>query len=291
MLIQERMEIRVSLSGAFELSRNGESLDIATPAQRVLAFLALHEEPVRRNHVAGVLWLDSNEERAAGSLRSALWRIRQVGESIVESGPRGLRLSPAVGVDVRETAAWARRVVDAGRPLDDGDVREGFAAGELLADWYDDWVLLERERLRQLRLHALEVLSQRLVAIGRYAEAMEVALAALRSEPLRESAHRAVIAVHLAEGNPSEALRQYRIYRELLRDQLGLEPSALMRGLVNAFDMSVTIPARRGLSEVQGPLHGDEGPDQDHGEPRDFHGPSRLARSEHGVRQHLVREG
>jgi DNA-binding SARP family transcriptional activator len=240
MLAPRRSDIRVSLSGAFELSRNGESIDLATPAQRVLAFLALHEQPVRRNHVAGVLWLDSNEERAAGSLRSALWRIRQCGESIVESTQRGLRLSPDVGVDVRETIAWARRLGDAQHAIDDADVRLAFAGGELLADWYDDWVLLERERLRQLRLHALEVLSQRLVVAGRFAEAMEVALVALRSEPLRESAHRAVISVHLAEGNPSEALRQFRRYRELLRTQLGLDPSALMRALVNALDVPVT---------------------------------------------------
>lgn len=240
MLSSGRSDIRVSLSGAFELSRDGQSIDLATPAQRLLAFLALHEQPVRRNHVAGVLWLDSNEERAAGSLRSALWRIRQCGESIVESTQRGLRLSPAVGVDVREMISWARRVGDGSHPIDADDVRTAFTGGELLADWYDDWVLLERERLRQLRLHALEVLSQRLVAAGRYAEAMEVALTALRSEPLRESAHRAVISVHLAEGNRSEALRQYRTCRELLRAQLDVEPSALMTKLVNALDVPVT---------------------------------------------------
>lgn len=230
----------MSLSGAFELSRNGESIDLATPAQRVLAFLALHEQPVRRDHVAGVLWLDSSEERAAGSLRSALWRIRQCGESIVEATQRGLRLSSTVCVDVREAIAWARRVGDAASPIEDADVREAFAGGELLADWYDDWVLLERERLRQLRLHALEVLTKRLITAGRCAEAMEVGLAALRSEPLRESAQRAVISVHLAEGNRSEALRQYRSYCELLRGQLGLEPSALMTGLIKALDVPVT---------------------------------------------------
>jgi DNA-binding SARP family transcriptional activator len=239
-LVTQRPEIRVSLSGAFELRRNGESVDIATPAQRVLAFLALHEQPVHRNHVAGVLWLDSNEERAAGSLRSALWRIRQCGESIVESTQRGLRLSPHVGVDIRETVAWARRLGDGTHTIDHEDVQLAFTGGDLLADWYDDWVLLERERLRQLRLHALELLSQRLVMAGRFGEAMEVALVALRSESLRESAHRAVISVHLAEGNPSEALRQYRQYRELLRAQLGLEPSALMKGLVHALDVPVT---------------------------------------------------
>lgn len=240
-LVPQPTGIRVSLSGAFELSRNGESIELATPAQRVLAFLALHEQPVRRNHVAGVLWLDSNEERAAGSLRSALWRIRQCGGEIVESTQRGLRLSAAVGVDVRDTIAWARRVGDRTHAVADDDMLRAFGGGELLADWYDDWVLLERERLRQLRLHALEVLTGRLVTVGRYGDALEVALVALRSEPLRESAHRAVISVHLAEGNRSEALRQFGTYRDLVRSQLGVEPSPLMTGLVDALDVSVTV--------------------------------------------------
>jgi DNA-binding SARP family transcriptional activator len=245
-LVPRRAEIRVSLSGAFGLSTDGESIDLAVPAQRVLALLALQDHAIDRSHVAAVLWRGSSPERAAGSLRSALWRIRQSGESIVEITNRGLRLSTTVCVDVRQTISWARRVGDATHSIGDDDVREAFDGGELLSDWDDDWVVVERERLRQLRLHSLEVLSQRLASVGRYGDAIEVALAALRNEPLRESAHRAVVSVHLAEGNPSEALRQYRRYRELLRAELGLEPSPLIKELVGVLEHR----ARRHLSEV-----------------------------------------
>src|SRR5262249_3418614 len=93
---------------------------------------------------------------------------------------------------------------------------------ELLPDWYDDWVLLERERLRELRLHALEALALRLAALGRFAEAVEAGLAAVRSEPLRESAHRVLIRLHLAEGNRHRALCQYREYTRLMRLDLNL---------------------------------------------------------------------
>jgi DNA-binding SARP family transcriptional activator len=72
--------------------------------------------------------------------------------------------------------------------------------GELLPDWYDDWVALERERFRELRIHAFEALSARLISAERFGEAMDIALAAVRCEPLRESTHRAVISVHLARG-------------------------------------------------------------------------------------------
>jgi DNA-binding SARP family transcriptional activator len=233
-LVPRRTEIRVFLSGAFGLSTDGATIDISVPAQRLLAFLALRDDAVDRSHVASVLWRGSSPERAAGSLRSALWRTRRSGELIVEVTSRGLRLSPAVWVDVRETVAWARRVGDESRAIEDEDIRRALDGGELLPDWEDDWVIVERERLRQLRLHSLEVLSRRLVSAGRYADAIEVGLAALRHEPLRESAHRALISVHLAEGNPSEALRQYRRFRELLRAELGLEPSPLIKELVGA---------------------------------------------------------
>jgi DNA-binding SARP family transcriptional activator len=217
MPIEKRTEVRLSLAGAFELSRDGRAIDVALPAQRVLAFLALNERPVERGHLASVLWLDSNIEHAAGSLRSALWRIRQQDPSLVDISQRTLRLAADVRVDAREMVGWARRVCDSTRPLEERDIHETFAAGELLASWDDDWVRLERERLRQLRLHAIEILSHRLASVGSYVDALEVALVAMRSEPLRESAHRAVISVHLAEGNTSEALRHFRTYRDLLR--------------------------------------------------------------------------
>jgi DNA-binding SARP family transcriptional activator len=92
--------IRVSLSGAFGLNTNGESIDVSVPAQRLLAFLALRDHAVDRSHVAAVLWRSASPERAAGSLRSALWRIRRCGDFLVEMTSRGLRLSPAVWVDV-----------------------------------------------------------------------------------------------------------------------------------------------------------------------------------------------
>lgn len=236
-------DFRVSLAGAFELSRDGRSIDIATPAKRVLAFLALNERAVHRAQIASILWLDSNEERAAGSLRSALWRIRQYGDELVETTQNCLRIAAAVRVDIRDAIEWSRRVCDASSAIADADVREAGTINELLPNWCDEWVVIERERLRQMRFHALETLVQRLVAVERYGDAMDVALTSLRGEPLRESAHRAVIAVHIAEGNLSEALRHYRGYRDLLWSQLGVEPSHLIKRMVNAIDSTALSSA------------------------------------------------
>jgi DNA-binding SARP family transcriptional activator len=73
------------LVDGFELGLAGRRLELALPAQRLLAFLALHDQPLLRRDVAGVLWLDSSDEHAAGSLRSALWRVRRLDVPLVEA--------------------------------------------------------------------------------------------------------------------------------------------------------------------------------------------------------------
>jgi DNA-binding SARP family transcriptional activator len=105
-------------------------------------------------------------------------------------------------------------------------------SADLLPDWYDDWVLLEAEDWRQLRLHALEALAGRLIALGRWGEAANAAGAAVRAEPLRESARAALIQAHLAVGNQSEAVREFTRYRTLLDAELGLAPTPRLHELL-----------------------------------------------------------
>jgi DNA-binding SARP family transcriptional activator len=220
----------LTLLGAFELRVEGEPFELPLNGRRVLAFLALNGHALMRSFVAGSLWLDTTDTRAAASLRSALWRLNRT-HRLVEADGERLRLGGEVTVDVTAAVDQALQVVDpekAGcpRPI------ELLLRGELLPDWYDDWVAVERERLRQLRVHALESLCDRLTAAARYAEATEAALEATQAEPLRESAHRALVRVHLAEGNHNEAIRQYERYRRMLADELGLDPSPQMEALV-----------------------------------------------------------
>jgi DNA-binding SARP family transcriptional activator len=222
---------RLDLLDGFELRCAGVPVPLPMSAQRVLAFVALHDHPVLRTYVAGKLWLESPEDHATSSLRSALWRLRKSGYDLLEATGHKLRLRPDVAVDVREVATWALQVL-AGRASQANGPGGVPLLGELLPDRYEDWVLLERERLRELRAHALEALSERLRTEGRFGEAMEAAQAVVRLDPLRESAHRLLIRVHLSEGNYCEVVRHYSLYRRLLRDELGLEPSTLMLELV-----------------------------------------------------------
>lgn len=228
----QRADVR--LLGRFRLRAGSGEVALPPAAQRMIAFLALREHPPLRPHVAGQLWPESSEEQALASLRSTLWRLRRLGCPVVEAHAGHVRLVDGVGVDVDGVVARARRILDDSATLADGDDDPSRLGGELLPGWWEDWIVLDRERLRQLRLHALERLAGRLADASRFSPALDAALLAVDCEPLRESAHRAVITVHLAEGNYSEARRVHDAYRELLWRELGVRPSRHMEQLLAA---------------------------------------------------------
>ena len=211
--------------------------------QRLVAFLGVSRQPPR-TAIAGLLWPDVPEVRAQGSLRSALWRLHKIAPGLIGACRETLSLANGVQVDVRELTCWAQRVSDPAANVEDLAATQLRLRGELLPGWYDDWVLLERERLRQLRMHALEAMADRLMAAGRCGDAVQAAYVAMQAEPLRESAHRTLIRVHLAEGNLIEAVHAYESFRALLADELGVAPSQLMRDLVNGLPVSGLPPVR-----------------------------------------------
>jgi DNA-binding SARP family transcriptional activator len=225
-------QIGLELMSGFALVHRRRPVTLPLTVQRVIAFVALRERPTLRLHVAGTLWMDLPERRALANLRSALWRLRQPGIDIVVASGLYLSLRPDVRVDVRELTTQSRAMLGRDARPETAAFGHVLAAGDLLPDWYDDWVLVERERLRQLRLHALEKASADLAAESRFGEAIEAALAAIADEPLRESAHRQLISVYLAEGNRIEAVRQFDQYARLVREELGLAPAAEIRGLL-----------------------------------------------------------
>ncbi len=223
--------IRLELLGGFSLVCDGDQVMLPCNARRVVAYLALQRRPLSRLTVASSLWLDAPEDRAGSNLRTALWRIREMAGSVVNVQGPAIALVGLVDVDVHELVT-ASHVLMRGGDTNVDEFDPDLFARELLPDWDEEWLQLERERVRQLRMHALERISVLLSRLGRHCEAIEVGLAALEAEPLRESAQRAVIEAHLAEGNRSEAIRLYRSYRQLLADALGVEPSIELRTLV-----------------------------------------------------------
>jgi DNA-binding SARP family transcriptional activator len=223
---------RICLLGGFEFSRMGEPVQLPMSAQKLVAFLALRRRPVTRLHVAGVLWLDSSQHHASANLRSVIWRLHQCDQRVICATNTHVWLDLDVSVDVREMEAIGSRLSGDAVPVADSDVEAACMCGDLLPDWYDEWIGVERERLRSLRLHTLELMSERLALQGQFRRAVETGLAAVSAEPLRESARRALIRAHLSEGNRAQAYREFQLYSELVRRELDLEPSAELEALV-----------------------------------------------------------
>jgi DNA-binding SARP family transcriptional activator len=154
-----------------------------------------------------------------------VWKANTAADGLVEGDTETIRLCENVEVDVGVVQTAARELLERSRPTD-CSISAHIFAEEMLLGWDDDWALFERERIKQLCLHALEALSVLHLEAGAAAAAIDAALLAVRLEPLRESAHRAISRAHLEEGNMAQAVRQFERYRELLHRELGLPPSA-----------------------------------------------------------------
>ena len=221
-------------------------VELPLGAQRLVSYLALEDAWVTRVHAAEMLWPDSRRHQATANFRTALWRVRgQVGDGVVWTEPGRLTLANTVAVDVQDVAKEARALISApvghGAELPDVNAETvSRLSMRLLPGWYDDWVVLEQERWDQLRLHALEAAAEVLLCRGKHMLALEAGLVAARSELFRESAHRVIIRVYLAEGNWGAAMQHYQDYRRKLRRELNLAPTTTMDKLIHPLIASHT---------------------------------------------------
>jgi DNA-binding SARP family transcriptional activator len=237
---------RLRLLGSFRLDVDGDVLAVPRGGQRLLALLCLHGRSGRRR-VSGLLWPETTTAQALTNLRHVLWRLQRLStRPLVLGQGSDVLLEPSVSSDVAGLLHESWPVLERRAPSACTDLLRADAA-DLLADWDDEWLVADRERLRQLRLHLLEQWADLLAEQGRYGLAMEAALAALRTDDLRESAHRAVIRVHLAEGNLSEARRAFMLCRRVLRSQVGVDPSPQTRELVSTAGSAAVLQRWRSL--------------------------------------------
>jgi DNA-binding SARP family transcriptional activator len=220
--------LSLRLLGGFAVEGSNGNIVLPISAQRVVAYLALQDRPVHRRRLAGVLWPDTTDARAGANLRSALWRARK-SAPLIGDDHSSLALMPDVDVDARRLRDRAEDAMLAWVRGTSGGVAFDL---ELLPDWYEDWVVAERERFRQIVLRGFTALVPRLVSRGRPEEAIDIGLHAVRLEPLSETSHQALIAAYLAAGDRAGALRQYYEHEALLHDELGLAPSDATIALV-----------------------------------------------------------
>lgn len=222
--------IRVALIDGFDV-HGVQPGRLTTPAKRVLAFLAVCERPRPREYVAFSLWPGATEDRAAASFRNAICKIRDHTPRLLTCDTKVIGLAPDVAVDYHELRASAYALGEL--PADSTVHRLVDAySKDLLPEWYDGWIAIARARWLELRLHALDALTDRLIVEGRYMAAMDAAVAAVAIEPIRETSRRTLIRAYIAEGNMARAICEFERFRMLLRRDLDVEPSPELRHLV-----------------------------------------------------------
>lgn len=222
----EPLEIHV-LAG-FRLVVGDREMLLPANSQRVLAYLAICApagQAQHRHEVAERLWIDEPRQRAQTILRTAIWRIRQANPRFLVAERQLIQLGPMVDIDLHRSMLQAERLLsgDQGPALEDAILPH--LTSDLLPGWDDDWLLLERERIHQIRIHALEGLAQRLCRRGQVVPALNAAYSAIESEPLRESARAVLVELHMAQGNLVEARKQVEAYSKLLWLEMRLRPS------------------------------------------------------------------
>jgi DNA-binding SARP family transcriptional activator len=258
--------LRIKLFGSLELERDGQPLPrfASRKSGELFAYVALNRKALHtREHLAGVFWGESAEERARHTLNTTLWRINRVLESgKPATGASGyLRVSPqyigfnvagGVWLDVAEFESRCELAEQTEAP------EQRFALysqainlyrGDLLADCYEDWCIVERERLQGLYVRALAQVMDYNSTRTDYDRAIDCARRILSCDPLREEVHRDLIRLHLNAGQPAAALRQYRQCEDLLKDELGVAPAPETRALLT--------PILGASSAPVGPKHAD----------------------------------
>ncbi len=240
-LPQPAHSVMLKLIGGFGLQVDDEPLAVSESSQRLLAYLAL-VGPNERRVIASHLWPDKGEDRARANLRSALWRLTTLdggAHSIefIRGNHSRLELAESVAVDTHATEklGWS---LTRGQQVIGHQVGGFLALGNLLPEWYDDWVLFERERLGQLQLHFLETIAHQLLCAGSATEALDTALRLVALDPLREGSQRVLLTIYCSEGSLGQAQRQLDRYRSLLLDAFGCEPKLSLGRILREIDVA-----------------------------------------------------
>ena len=236
-------QVQLRLLGRFMVAVDGSALPVSRTGQRLLARIALADGVEDRGVLAGTLWPDHPEPRAQANLRGAVWRLPAGIHQRLEVGVGAVAFDHSWAVDLHRAEQLAAAAdPDRRRPAASLPAMSLFRH-DLLPDWDESWLLMHRERHRQLRLHALEDLGEEHLRAGRPLAAADCALLAIAAEPLRESAQRLLVRAHLTAGNRAAAGESYERFRRLLTDELGVHPSAELTELVRAARCVPRIPS------------------------------------------------
>lgn len=237
-------DLRIRLLGDLEVQRSDGSL-VDYDAWRtgkttdLLRILALNNgRAVRVTSVIDKLWPSVSLDRARASLRTACSQIRRAtGLNCVVRQNGGvllqgawvdatLYLNDARFVHLAAQAARHARVLDLTRAA------ERLYRGDFRAHNDESpWARAERDHLAQSRRGMLCAAAEAAITLGRYGDAVELAGTAVRIDRTSETAHRALMRAHAAQGEIGSALRVFEACRAHLAEELGADPSAQTKAL------------------------------------------------------------
>lgn len=259
-------EWRLTLFGAPRLMRAGEFIKLDTwKAWALLAYLALHDQEHHRDALAALFWPEQGETQARGSLRRALWSLRQaLGEDSFNGDKQTVRFHPPPGwvVDVQQF----QQMVAAGStttPHTNDQIEKlrvavtlygaDFLAGFTLPDCpaFDEWQFFTAERLRRQLADALQQVMAWDSSRQAYPAAIEAAQRWLTLDPLHEPAHRRLMELYTWSGQPTAALRQYESCKRLLDAELGVPPEPETEQLYTAIRSNRLPPAKPVSARVE----------------------------------------
>ena len=238
---------KLDLLGGFQLSGNTQPVRglKSLRVQSLLAYLVLHHQlPQPRQQLAFALWPDTPEEQARTNLRKAILFLRRAlpVSEILTCSEGSLQWNPKI--------PFAVDVIKFQAAVEAGAFEQAIAlyAGDLLPNCYDEWIVEDRERLKQMYVAALRTLAQQKEAAGDYAAALALLQRLLQTDPLREETHRSVMRIHALNGDHAAMLHAYQNCATLLKQELGVEPSLATRQLHDRlfnYSASQATPATR----------------------------------------------
>ena len=226
------MGLKIYLLGQFKLDVDDQPIELSSrPAQSLLAYLALNAGVAhRRERLASLLWPEANETNARSYLRQALWRIRKTLEGKSLSAEDYLQVSDISLTFNAQSDYWLDVQIMLETPESHSvetlieSVR--LYHGELLPGFYDEWVVLERDRLEAAYHHKMNLLLERLIQSEQWDEAIFWSEEWIKLGHAPEPAFRALMQAHTGLGDLGMVTAAYQRCAESLKRELNLEPSA-----------------------------------------------------------------
>lgn len=261
--------LHIRALGGLSLIHNGRPVTdlVSRRTEALLVYLACARQPQSREALAGLLWDEHPQTQAAGNFRVIVNSLRQSLGAFVEVDRHSIAVNfaSAFTFDAADFESTARAALRDPRNPDRellfraaGLYRGDFLAGFSLPDGrrFEEWLLLERERLQRLMVETLDALAGAAERDGHYRAGIDLATRLLKMDSLRETTHRRLMRLHALAGERQAALAQYAACRGLLRTELDVEPDLETRALaarIRARDEEVAHPlgaARPAAAEV-----------------------------------------